>query len=121
MPPERLPSWELDFEADALTIEKAGVRCPVHHCTAHVLRFAPCGDPDGDYNGAVHVGRVRAGKRQASTMRRRVDRIQVAFGYDRETAELHVGLSSLITDAAEAGSAPGITTRAMRETARARR
>jgi hypothetical protein len=50
--------WDLDFEADAFEVCKAGCPCPVPWCAAHVLRHVQCGDADGAFDG-LHGARVR--------------------------------------------------------------
>lgn len=112
--------WELDFNTDAIDIQKAGTRCPVHHCEAHQLRHAPCGDDTAPY-GAVHVGRVKAHKRAAATQQRRINQIERATDCTTDAAILTHYIVQTMKDGIECGIITGKPTRAMREVARARK
>ena len=108
---------ELDFDTDDLPLLKAGVPCPVTWCTAHVLRSAACGDPEGPFVG-VHVGRVNRYRngRWATTTQRTLEKMLEA----PVSPEMVMAVVA-IEDGLNCGLVVGPLTKAQRRQARARR
>lgn len=116
----KVPSWELDFDVDHYALKQDRVRCPIHWCEAHRHPGEPCGDADGPFDGA-HVGRVRAGRRQEATEKRRAVRLAEASGCAIEELAGVRYVLQCHEAAVESGLVLGEETRAMAEQRRARR
>ena len=102
---EGLPGYELDQEIDDHAfVTDTPVYCPVPWCNAHNLRFAACGDADGDYDG-IHVARVRYVPRAAELVEQQLRSIEEG-GQSRESAELTLSLLCLHQDSIDMGSIP---------------
>ncbi len=114
-----LQQSELDYEADSMAIEKAGVPCPVEWCEAHVIRYGPCGDTKGDFYGGIHHGRVTASKRNTSRAKRKVAALK-RLGF--EEPEVVVGLVQMCEDSVNLGlGKPGDETIMQKRQKRARK
>lgn len=84
-------------------VKEHPVYCPVPWCAAHNLRFARCGDQDGDYEG-IHVARIK----YALGMRCREQRRVAALKRNGiEDPDVLLGLLRLNQDAIDMGMAPG--------------
>lgn len=95
---------ELDMDLDDQGwVKTHPVYCPVPWCSAHNLRYARCGDKDGEYDG-IHKARIAYAAKAGERQKRAVARFRRIGVEDPEGA---VSIGRMMQDSVDMGFMAG--------------